>query len=152
MPRKLICPAPENVAKKWAEVTPGRSGYYEANTPVASSLWETNTTKAKGTYKAAVADPRIAERYAGGARGKASKFARKVTDVGVTRFGPGVAAAETDMSAGFSPYAALLNTLTVPDRKPRGDPANKKIIDVIFDALHKKRLALLGAGGSVGTK
>ena len=152
MPKKLTCPSADEVAKKWGEVTPGRSAYYEANTPIASSKWEGNTIAAKGTFKAAIQAPGIENRFAGGVRGQASKFARKVTDVGVARFGPGVSAAVTDMSTGFSPFATLINTITVPDRKPRGDPANYEIVKKIGDPLHKKRLALLGAGGSVGAK
>ena len=136
------------MAKKWAEVTPGRSSYYEAKTPGAAGKWETNTKGAKSTYKAAVADPKIGDRFEGGVRGKAGKFARKVTDVGIARFGPGVAAAEVDMSDGFTPYAALLNTISVPDRKPRGDVSNYEIVKKVGSQLHAKRLALLGAGGS----
>ena len=137
------------MAKKWGDVTPGRSGYYEANTPGAASKWETNTKAAKSTYKTAVADPKIGDRFEGGVRGKAGKFARKVTDVGVARFGPGVSAAITDMSDGFTPYAALLNTISVPDRKPRGDVSNYDIVKKVGSELHAKRLALLGAGRSV---
>ena len=145
MGRKLVVPSADVIAKKWVDVTPARASYYEEEAPKAGNLWETNTIGAKGTYKAAVADPKISDRFAGGARGKAEKFARKVTDVGVGRFGPGVSAAEADMEAGFDPYAAVLAGITVSDRKPRGDPANYNIVKEIGDPLHKKRLALLGA-------
>lgn len=150
MPRKLIIPSAADIAKKWGDVTPARSAYYEAETPPAADLWETNTKGAKGTYKAAVADPKISDRFAGGVRGKAAKFKRKVTDVGIARFGPGVSAAITDMQEGFDPYVAELAKIEVPDRKPRGDPANYEIVKKIGDPLHKKRLALLGATASVG--
>lgn len=145
MVRKLEVPPSADIAKKWGDVTPGRASYYESETPKKSSLWETNAGGAKGTYKTAVADPKIGDRFAGGIKGKAAKFARKVTDVGVARFGPGVSAAVSDMQSGFDPYAAELAATTVPDRGPRGDPKNKEIVSVIFDKLHKKRLALLGA-------
>ncbi|MFQ6053073.1 MAG: hypothetical protein ACE5OO_02430 [Candidatus Bathyarchaeia archaeon] len=127
------------------EVTPGRSAYYEAETPPAADKFEKNAIAAKGTYKSAMADPKIADRFAGGLKGKASKFARKVTSVGIARFGPGVEAAETDMADGFSPYQAILDGLTISDRKPRGDPSNYGIVKEVGDPLHKKRLALLGA-------
>lgn len=145
MPRKLKVPSATDIAKKWAEETPKRSTYYEAETPVSSDLWEANTITAKGTYKAAVADPKISDRFAGGVKGKADKFKRKVEDVGVARFGPGVTAAEADMASGFTPYVEELAKITVPDRKPRGDPSNYDIVKKIGDPLHKKRLAILGA-------
>ena len=145
MPRKLVVPDTAYIAKKWAEETPKRSTYYEEKAPAAGDLWETNTVGAKGTYKAAVADPKIGDRFAGGAKGKAEKFKRKIVDVGVARFGPGVAAAQPDMESGFAPYQAVLAAISVPDRKPRGDPSNYAIVQKIGDPLHKKRLALLGA-------
>jgi hypothetical protein len=145
MPRKLVVPAVEEIAKKWGEVTPARSTYYEAKTPPAAETWETRTTGAKGTYKSAVADPKISDRFAGGVKGKAAKFRRKVEAVGVARFGPGVTAAIEDMKTGFAPYQEELVKIEVPDRGPRGDPANYEIVKKIGDPLHKKRLAILGA-------
>ena len=145
MGRKLVVPSADVIAKKWVDVTPGRAAYYESEAPKSADLWETNTKGAKGTYKAAVADPKISDRFAAGASGKAAKFKRKVESVGVGRFGPGVSAAEEDMQAGFEPYAGVLAGITVSDRKPRGDPANYGIVKEIGDPLHKKRLALLGA-------
>ena len=38
------------VAKKWGEVTPGRSGYYEAGVKGAGSDWEANTKAAAKSY------------------------------------------------------------------------------------------------------
>lgn len=148
MGRKLNVPTSDAIAKKWGDVTPGKAGYYEAETPNAADIWEANTGAAKNTYKAAVADPKISDRFAGGVRGKASKFKRKVTEVGVGRFGPGVTAAVPDMKAGFDPYQSVLAAIEVADRKPRGDPANYAIVKEIGDPLHKKRLALLGAAGA----
>lgn len=150
MGRKLIVPSAADIAAKWGEVTPARATFYEAETPKAADLWETNTKAAKGTYKAAVADPKISDRFVGGVRGKAAKFKRKVTDVGVARFAPGIAAAVPDMETAFEPYATLLATIVVSDRKPRGDPANYGIVKEIGEPLHKKRLALLGAVASAG--
>jgi len=145
MPRKLVVPAAVDIAKKWGDVTPGKAAYYEAETPKSSALWEANTKLAKGTFKAAVADPKIGDRFEGGIKGKAAKFARKVTDVGIARFGPGVTAAITDMSEGFAPYQGVLATIEVSDRGPRGADGNYAIPKQIGDPLHKKRLALLGA-------
>jgi len=145
MPRKLVVPAAADIAKKWGEVTPGKSAYYEAETPKASALWEANTKLAKGTFKTAVGDPKIGDRFEGGVKGKAAKFARKVTDVGIARFGPGVSAAVTDMSEGFSPYQSVLAGIEVPDRGPRGTDTNYDIVKKIGGPLHAKRLAVLGA-------
>jgi len=145
MPRKLVVKAAADIARKWGDVTPGKSAYYEAETPGASALWEANAKLAKGTFKGAMADPKIADKFEGGVKGKAAKFARKVRDVGIARFGPGVSAAVSDMAEGFTPYQGVLAALEVPDRGPRGADQNYAIGKKIGDELHKKRLAVLGA-------
>ena len=145
MAKKLVVPSAADIARKWGDVTPARATYYETETPKADALWEANTKAAMGTYKAAVADPKIADRFVGGVKGKAAKFKRKVVDVGVARFGPGVTAAVPDMETGFTPYQAVLAVLEVPDRGPRGADANYEIVRKIGKPLHEKRLAILGA-------
>jgi len=147
MPRKLTVPSAENVSKKWGDVTPGRSTYYEANTPAAAGKWEANATKASTTFQAAVSAADMVKKFAGGIKkAGAAKFSRKVTAVGVGRFGPGVSAAVDDMRSGVDPFLATLAAIEVPDRGPRGSPANYGIVQKVGDPLHAKRLALLGAG------
>lgn len=136
------------IAAKWREVTPGRSRYYEANTPGAASEWESGTLAATATYQAAVTAGDIGRRFAGGVRNAgAEKFARKVRDVGVGRFGPGVQAAAPDFQKGFDPYAQTIAGLSLPKKGPRGDTTNVERVRVVANALSAKRLALLGAGG-----
>lgn len=146
MPKPVV-PTAEAVAKKWKEETPRRSTYYEENTPPAASRWESNAVAAAGTYKAAVSAADIGKRFTGGVKkAGAGKFERKVKAVGVSRFGPGVEAAEEDMKTGVDPYLAVIAATEIGARKPRGDPSNYDRVKKIGDALHAKRLALLAAG------
>ena len=145
MARTLKVPSTADIAKKWGDVTPGKSTYYENATKNAGGTWEANTTAAKNTFKLAVSAAGIENRFAGGVKGKAGKFERKVVDVGIGRFGPGVSAAVTDMEDAFGPYRDLLDGMSIPDRGPRGDPGNYAIVQKVGDPLHKKRLSLLGA-------
>ena len=146
MVRRITVKSAANVAQKWAEVTPGKAGYYEAEAPQAGEAWEANTILAGGTYKAALSVAGIEKRFVGGVkRAGAEKFARKVREVGVARYGPGVAAAQADMASGIAPYLDVLAGLDLPDRGPRGSPANYAIVEKVGSALHKKRLAVLAA-------
>ena len=145
MVRKLTVPTADKVAKKWGDVTPGRSTYYAENTPPAAAKWEANTTKASGTFKTAITAADMQKKFEGGVKGKAAKMARKVTAVGVDRFGPGVTAAVPDMQAGEEPMLATMAATEIADRGPRGSDANYGIVKQVGDPLHKKRLALLGA-------
>lgn len=146
MPKPVV-PTAEEVATKWKEETPRRSTYYEKETPLAADRWEAETIAAAGNFKAAVQAADIGKRFSGGVkRVGASKFKRKVVDVGVSRFGPGVEAAEEDMKTGVDPYLAVIAATEIGARKPRGDPANYDRVKKIGDALHAKRLAVLAAG------
>lgn len=146
MPRTIKVKSAADIAKKWADVTPGKSGYYEAETPAAGSEWEANTSAAGGTYKAGISVAGIEKRFVGGVkRAGAEKFSRKVREVGVSRYGPGVGAAEADMAKGVAPYRDELDGMSIPDRGPRGSPGNYAIVEKVGSVLHKKRLAVLAA-------
>jgi len=135
-----------DVVTKWVEEAPRRSTYYEKYTPAAAEDWLNGAVGAADTYKSAVQAADIGKRFVGGIkRVGAEKFRRKVTDVGVARYGPGITAAKDDYNTGIAPYLEELARIDVPERKPRGDPANLERVKRIFDALHKKRLAVLAA-------
>lgn len=137
----------EEVAKKWAEVTPGRSAYYEAGAVGAGSDWEAKTAAAAAAYRAAVSAPTIEAMFRGGVKkAGGAKYDRKVKEVGVARFGPGVTAAVEDMKAGVEPMLSTIAAVTLSPRQPRGSEANWRRSIEVGMALHKKRLALRAAG------
>ncbi len=136
------------VAKKWGDVTPGRSSYYEANAPAAADKQNKNAIAASAAYKAAVSAGNIDQMFRGGlVRAGAAKYARKTAGVGKDRFGPGVSAAIDDYKAGEAPMLDTIAGVTPPARQPRGNPANQARSVAYQVALNKKRLALRAAGG-----
>ena len=146
---KMKVPSATDTATKWSEEAPKRATYYEKNTPGAAAEWEADAIAAAGNYKAAVNAANIDKLFAGGIkRVGAEKFARKVKDVGVSRFGPGISAAKDDYEKSVAPFLGEIATVDIPGRKPRGDPSNYDRVDKIGTALHKKRLSLLAAGPS----
>lgn len=148
MPKPTV-KSKEKTVKKWVEVTPGRSTYYETETPLAAEKWESETKLAASTFKTAVAAADIDKRFKGGVgRAGSAKFSRKVLSVGVSRYGPGIEAAETDYDTGVEWVLSEIAATEIPSRKPRGDIGNWDRSKKIGDALHKKRLARLGAGVS----
>jgi len=145
---KIVLRPVEDIASKWAEVTPGRAAYYEAGVRNPRRDWDTATLAAATTYKAAVQNPAIDKLFAGGVkRAGKEKWQRKAIDLGVSRFGPGVSAAKDDFAKGFAPYAEELTRIELPAKKPRGSPDNIDRVKKIMDALHKKRLALMAVSG-----
>jgi hypothetical protein len=134
-------------AKKWGEVTPGRSAYYQAGAAAAGGDWESATVAAQKNYVAGVTAGNIGQMFAGGVRrAGAAKYQRKIVDVGAARFGQGVNAAVADMQSGIEPMLATIAGLTLPARAPRGSSANLERVRLVADALNKKRMALRAAG------
>jgi len=146
---KANAPSASEIAEKWASVTPGRASYYEAGVTNPGEDWEKNAAAQASSYKAAVQSADIDKRFSGGVhRAGTAKWQRKAKDVGVSRFGTGVSAAKADMGAGVEPYVAVINATELSARKPRGDAGNLDRVKQIATALHTKRLALIGAGGT----
>lgn len=146
---KITVPTKDKIVDKWTEETPKRSAYYEAEAPASADLWFSEAVAAASIFKAAITVANIEKMFAGGIkRVGAEKFKRKVTDVGVSRFGPGVTAAKDDFDKGLDPFLAVLAATTIKERGPRGDPGNYDIVKQVGDPLHKKRLAIRAAVGT----
>lgn len=136
-----------DVVRKWVDVTPARSAYYESEASVAGADWEKGAVASASAYKAGVSAPNIEKMFTGGIkRAGGAKYERKVKAVGVSRFGAGVLAAETDFSTGVEPFLATIAGITLAPRQQRGALANYARVQAIGVELTKKRLALRAAG------
>jgi cytochrome c551/c552 len=144
---KMVIPSAADIATKWAEEGPKRQPYYEKNAVGKGASMETNAIAAAGTFKSAMTAADIDKRFKGGLKGAGAKYDRKVKDVGVGRFGPGITAAKKDMEDGMTPVVADLASIDIDPRKPRGDPANLSgRSNKVASEMTKKRLARLAAG------
>lgn len=136
-----------DIAAKWARVTPGRSADYEAGVRSPRASWSSNAAAAEPAFQAGVQGAIQRKAYSGGVRKAGDeKWSRKSLSVGVSRFGPGVGAAQPDFQAGFEPFAATIAGTSIPARRAKGDPANIARVTLLADALHKKRLAMTAGG------
>jgi len=133
---------------KWTENAGRATEGYATNAEASAEEWARKTAASVDTYGQAITAPGIKTRFQRGvARAGSAKYARKIRDVARDRYGPGVAAAQTDYQQGAEPYFSTLAGLTLSSRKPRGDPANYNRVQEVGKALNAKRLALLGGGG-----
>ena len=134
---------------KWADNAGRAAERFASGAAEAADAWATNTAAAADNFGQAITAPGIKERFRSGVRkAGAAKFKRKIEDVARDRYGPGVSAAVTDYQENVAPFLATTAALTLSPRKPKGDPANYKRVEEVGQALHRKRLALLGVGGS----
>ena len=137
----------EEIKKKWTDVTPGRAPYYEAGIRTPREDWATRTAEAADAWASGVQEAITQGRFAKGVKKAGTeKWQKKALAVGVRRWPEGVRAAADDYANGFQPYHEALSRLVLPPRGARGDPKNLERVRAIMEALHKKRLELLGGG------
>ena len=125
------------IAKKWADVTPGRSGDFEAGVKDSSVDWAGPTAAAESAYSDGVSAAISQKRFSTGVgRAGTEKWRRKTVETGVGRWGAGVRAAQADQQAGFAPYREAIAGLTLPPRFSRGDPRNIDRVSAIAKTLN----------------
>lgn len=133
------------VAKKWAEVTPGRQQFYDAGVKAPKKDWADETAKSEAAYEQGISEALAGNRFGKGVRKAGTEAWQKgAIEKGISRFGPGVRASEDKMEKGVAPYLEELGRITLPERGARGDPRNIERVSKIASALHKKKLELLG--------
>lgn len=133
------------IAKKWGDVTPGRSAYYKEGTE-RSTTWEERTSDAEGRYEEGVSEALGRKAFGKGvSKAGLSKWKEGVAKKGVTRWGPGVRVAVDDYAKGFAPFADTIRATTLPERYAKGDPRNYERVKAMGDALRAKKLAELGS-------
>lgn len=131
----------EEIVKKWAEVTPGRAAYYEAGVKAPKNDWATQTLAAADAWAQGVQQAVTEKRFDKGVKAAGTaKWQEKAIQVGVNRYAEGVRVAVDDYMKGFAPYHEVLQKVTLPPRRARGDPANIKRVEVIAKALHEKKV------------
>lgn len=134
-----------DIKKKWATVTPTRSGDYEYGVSNPRRDWEKATVSAEDAYKTGVQQAIQKGRFAKGVRKEGTeKWRRGAETKGVQRWGPGVALAEDDYAQGFGPYREAIERTTLPPRYAKRDPRNLERVKKIVEALSKTKEAQLG--------
>jgi len=142
----------DEIAKKWAEVTPGRAPYYEAGVRNPRNSWAAGAKNAKGAWAQGVQEAISDNRYEKGVtKAGDPKWQRKALELGTRRWPEGVRAAESDYRTNVAPYIDTISRIVLPDKKAKGDPGNIERVRKIADALHKKKLELLGGSAAGST-
>ena len=131
------------IAAKWQEVTPGRSAQYAEGVKSPLADWETNTKAAAAVYASAVQASISKGRFAKGVTNAGtSAWQKGAVEKGVSRFGQGVSLAGPAYAAGFAPFRDAIASISLPPRRPAGDPGNLDRVRAVTQALHAKKEAL----------
>lgn len=137
----------EQIAAKWASVTPMRADDYASGIANPRTSWATATKAAEKSYEEGVA--KSIQRHAFGkgvTKAGDEKWQRKASVNGVRNWGPGVTEAKGDYAAGFAPYVDAIAAVVLPPRYARRDPRNLARVKKVVDALIAKKEQLMGAG------
>ena len=131
----------QEIANKWARVTPQRAPDYAAGVKNPKRSWSQGAQDAAEAYNQGVTEAIAGGRFEKGvAAAGDGKWSRKAQQVGTQRFGPGVQAAKGDYEAGFAPYAQVIAGVNLPPRGAKGDPRNYERVKAIGDALHTAKV------------
>lgn len=135
----------EEIAKKWASVTPMRAEDYAAGIANPRTSWSKATVAAEKAYEDGVQQSIQRKSFSKGVKKAGDdKWLRKATVNGVRNWGPGVAEAMGDYAAGYAPYREAIAATVLPPRYARRDPRNLARVKAIADCLIAKKESIMG--------
>jgi hypothetical protein len=131
-----------SLAKKFVRNAGAAGGDYKDGVAQAGGDWEQGAAAGEDNFaagvQAAIADKRFGKgvRAAGGA-----KYVQNATTKGAQRYPQGVAAAENAWAQGTQPYLQTIASLTLPPRRPKGDPGNAARSNAVAAALRAQKVS-----------
>jgi len=135
----------EQIARKFASVTPGRTEDYRFGVENPRTDWATATAAAESAYEGGVTQAIAKKRFGKGVKAAGTeKWSRGAITKGTARWGPGVTLGEDAYRSGFAPYRDAIERVTLPPRYPRRDPRNLARVKAVVDALVAAKEQRLG--------
>jgi hypothetical protein len=128
-------------ASKFTQRAAAAAGDYQAGVQGAGEDWQRNTAASADNYAAAVQEAITRGAFQRGVQAAGgAKFASRAATTGARRFPEGVREGGPAFQAGVQPYLQTIAGLTLPPRRPKGDPANFQRVQVIGDALRRRKV------------
>lgn len=134
----------ELIARKWARVAGASGASYEEGVTNPLRDYAAGALGADAAWKAGVQAAVSGDRFSAGVRRAGNqKWQRNAVAKGPARFSQGVAIAQPDYEAGFTPYREAIQAATLPPRGARRSPQNMQRVTAIVAALSARKEALL---------
>ena len=135
----------EQIARKFASVTPGRTEDYRFGVENPRRDWATATSAAEPAYEAGVTQAIAKKRFGKGVKVAGSEsWQRGAVEKGTARWGPGVTLAQDKYARNFAPFRDAIERVTLPPRYARRDPRNLERVKAIVTALVAAKETRLG--------
>lgn len=135
----------EQIAKKFASVTPGRTEDYRFGVQNPRRDWATATAAAEPAYEGGVTQAIAKKRFGKGVKKAGTPVWQEgAVTKGTARWGPGVTLSMDKYARNFARYRDAIERVTLPPRYPRRDPRNLDRVKAIVNALIAAKEAALG--------
>jgi hypothetical protein len=133
----------DQIASKWSQRASAAGAAYTSGVQNPSRSWATSTTAAAPNWATGVQTAVSNGRFAKGVQAAGdAKWSAGATGKGATRYPQGVtgAAAINNFTQGFTKFASVLSSLTLPPRFPKGDPQNAARSTAVATALRAAKV------------
>ena len=128
-------------AAKFVQRAGAAAADYQQGVQGAGEDWQRNTAAAADNYAAGVQEALTRGAFARGVQAAGgAKYSQKAGTVGARRFPEGVREGGAAFQAGVAPFLQTIAGLTLPPRRPKGDPANFQRVQVIGEALRRRKV------------
>lgn len=128
-------------AQKFVQRAQAAAPDYVKGVQGAGQAWQTNAAAANDSYVAGVTTAANAGRFAKGVNAAGgAKYEAAAAGKGAQRYPQGVAQSGPNWQAKTQPFLDTISSLTLPPRRPKGDPANFQRSQLVAEALRKRKV------------
>jgi len=132
-----------SIGNKWKKNAGGAAESYSAGVKDPKKDWADNTAAAEKNYESGVTAAIGRKAFGKGVKKTGTDgWQAGAIDKGTVRFPQGVAASGDNYAEGFSPYHAVIKSLALPARGPKGSDSNYDRVKKVGQALHAKKISL----------
>lgn len=128
-------------AKKFVQRAQAAGPDYKKGVENAGSEWQAATAASADTYAAGVQDGINRGAFQKGVvKAGSQRYQERASGVGAQRYPQGIAGAENDWAQGTAPYLQTIAGLSLPPRRPKGDPSNYQRSQAVGMALRARKI------------
>ena len=139
-----------NPSQKWVRRASVAGEDYAAGVQSPRVSWQAATIAAAGSWATGVQQAVTRGAFGRGVQAAGdARWQGKALSKGVARFPSGVAEAEQDYATRVAPYFAVIESIQLPPRGPKGDPRNIQRVSILAAALRARKV---GTGNPIGTR
>lgn len=126
-----------SIAKKWVGNASAAGAAYKDGVTSPRTSWSAATAAADEARKAGLIAADARDAFVKGVQKAGdSKWQSNAVKLGAARYPQGVTNAAPSYQAGFAPYHAVIGSLTLSPRGPKGSPENLQRVAQVAQALH----------------